>query len=117
MDDFEIFEAVYDFVRTVPAGKVVTYGQIAEEITTFSVTARMVGAAMRYAPVDVPWQRVVGAEGYLPIAKRSPEMYRLQRDLLEREGVTFLTPESPRVDMRRCQWHSLEPSQGSLFDE
>ncbi len=117
MDDFESFEVVYAFVRTVPAGKVVTYGQIAEEIATVRLTARMVGTAMRYAPVDVPWQRVVGAEGSLPIAKRSPEMYRVQRDLLEKEGVAFLSQDSPRVDMRRCQWHYLEPSQGNLFDE
>ncbi len=37
----------------------------------------------------MPWQRVVGADGYLRIAKRSPELWQLQRALLEAEGVTF----------------------------
>lgn len=80
------FSAVYDYVRTVPRGRVVSYGDVGAAV---GVTARTVGWAMSLAPEDVPWQRVVGADGYLRIAKRSPELRQLQRALLEAEGVAF----------------------------
>ena len=117
MDDSDNASYVFKFVRSVPAGKVVTYGQVAEEISAVRLTARDVGAAMRFAPHDVPWQRVVGAKGYLPIAKRSPELPLQQRKLLEQEGVAFLTGDTPRVDMSVSQWLPQGPSQGGLFDE
>ena len=107
MDETEIYAPVYALVRQVPAGQVVTYGQVAGLLTAVSVTARQVGTAMRYAPKDVPWQRVVGAGGKLPIAKLSPELQARQRRLLEAEGVTFKTT-SDTVDMARHQWRAAE---------
>lgn len=117
MDDTARYAYVFDFVRSVPVGKVVTYGQIADEVYPARLTARDVGTAMRFAPRDVPWQRVVGAKGYLPIAKRSPELHLQQRRLLEQEGVAFLAGDTSRVDMRLSQWLPEGQSQGSLFDE
>lgn len=117
MDTLDYYEAVYAFVRTIPAGKVVTYGQVAEEIGEWRLTARMVGSAMHYVPEGVPWQRVIGAGGYLSIAKRSPDLYREQRRLLESEGVTFLSEDSPRVNMRLHQWIEETTGQGTLFEE
>ncbi len=117
MEDSEI----YALVRTVPAGCVATYGQVAGLLTTGAVTARMVGAAMRYAPPDVPWQRVVGAGGKLPIAKLGPELRDRQRRLLEAEGVTFKAA-SDTVNMGRHQWRThradmaTEAETGDLFD-
>lgn len=118
-DERDIFEPVYAFVRTVPAGKVVTYGQVADCITSISLTARQVGAAMFETPPDVPWQRVVGAGGHLPIYKRSPELAQKQRRLLEEEGVVFLPDAEYRIDMSRSQWQTFPEaaSQASLFDE
>ncbi len=112
----DLYAPVYEFVRTVPAGNVVTYGQVADHVTEVALTARQVGAAMFVAPQDVPWQRVVGAGGTLPIGKRGPGMQRRQRHLLEQEGVVF-RPDG-RVDMARCQWLPFgdESPQGSLFD-
>lgn len=119
MEDKDLFELVYSFVRTIPSGKVVTYGQVADQITGVALTARQVGAAMHFAPRGVPWQRVVGAGGYLPIAKRSPEMKQQQRRLLEQEGVVFVPNAEDRVDMNRCQWlpEGAAREQGSLFGE
>lgn len=116
-EEREHFEAVYAFVRSVPPGKVVTYGQVAGSLTGVALTARQVGAAMRDAPEDVPWQRVVGANGYLPIAHRSPELKLLQRRLLAQEGVSFFTTDRDRVDMTAHQWRGAPPETGSLFDE
>ncbi len=100
----DVYAPAYAWVRRVPAGKVVTYGQVAGSVAEVSLTARQVGTAMRYAPDDVPWQRVVGAGGTLPIHKLSPEMAARQRRLLEQEGVLFLPNRSDRIDMPRCQW-------------
>lgn len=80
------FAAIYDYVRTVPAGRVTSYGEVGAAV---GVSARTVGWALSYAPADVPWQRVVGADGYLRIAKRSPELREVQRGLLESEGVAL----------------------------
>lgn len=121
MDDPEqaepdLFESVYAFVRVIPPGKVVTYGQIAGTLEDVSLTARQVGAAMRSVPAGVPWQRVVGAGGLLPIGKVSPELKTRQRELLEQEGVGFLPGERERVDMRKFQWMPPLEEQTSLFD-
>jgi methylated-DNA-protein-cysteine methyltransferase-like protein len=106
-------EAVYAFVKTVPAGKVVTYGQVAGLVTGVTVSAREVGAIMNTSPPGVPWQRVVGAGGHLPIGKRSPMLKSKQREMLEAEGVEFLPNDC--VDMTRYQWRAPEPP-GGLFD-
>jgi len=118
MQDLDLLYApIYDFVRTIPAGKVVTYGQVADCVTEVSVTARMVGAALHTVPEGVPWQRVVGAGGTLPIHKRSPELAARQTALLQAEGVVLSSEHPPRIDMTASQWQtvSLENSQGSLF--
>ena len=110
------FESVYAFVRAVPHGKVVTYGQVAGTLEDVSLTARQVGAAMRTVPDGVPWQRVVGAGGLLPIAKRSLELKSRQRELLEHEGVVFLPGNNERVDMRKSQWMPPLEEQPLLFE-
>ncbi len=86
------FEAIYAYVRTIPRGRVMGYGQVGDAV---GVSARTVGRAMHHAVDEaddpnrgVPWQRVVGADGYLRIARRDPVLRDLQKSLLEAEGVT-----------------------------
>lgn len=108
MDDRRHFEAIYEVVRSIPAGYVMSYGQVGYEAG--GVSARTVGWAVAIA-LDgaVPWQRVVGADGYLRIGRRSLALQEQQRKLLEREGVTFL--ENGCVDMRRHQYtEDFEPA-------
>lgn len=108
-------EVVYAFVRTVPVGRVVTYGQVAEMVEGVSLTPREVGQIMNVCPPDVPWQRVVGAGGHLPIGKRSPVLKIEQRRLLEAEGVAFLP--NGCVDMAGHQWAGpASAALGGLFD-
>jgi methylated-DNA-protein-cysteine methyltransferase-like protein len=105
-------DAVYAVVRTIPWGRVATYGQVADAVRAVALTARQVGGIMRVCPPDVPWQRVVGAGGHLPIGKRSAELMMRQKRLLEAERVGFL--EDGRVDMIAHQWQS--PDTGGLFE-
>jgi methylated-DNA-protein-cysteine methyltransferase-like protein len=81
------FDEIFDVVRAIPSGQVMSYGQVARELNG---SARMIGWAMSDAPEDVPWHRVVGSDGSLRIARRSPELGQEQRAKLEAEGVAFL---------------------------
>lgn len=94
------FEAVYEIVRRVPRGKVVSYGQIARALGT-PRASRHVGFAMRCCPEGLNWQRVVMKDGSVT----GGEYAELRRGLLEAEGVVFL-PDG-RVDMARCQWDGV----------
>ena len=79
---------INEVVRQIPPGKVATYGQIAGIVG--HCTARMVGYAMAalHGDGDVPWQRVINAQGKIsPRADSSSTS--LQRLLLEEEGIRF----------------------------
>ena len=56
-------ERVLRAVECIPAGRVVSYGDVAELVGT---SARRVGAIMASAGSGVPWWRVVNAAGRLP---------------------------------------------------
>ena len=97
------FERVYDRVRLVPEGYVVSYGQVARLVGE-PRKARFVGFAMHGSPGmagGVPCHRVVFKDGSLApgFAFGGPDV---QREMLLGEGVQFL--DDGRVDMRSCQW-------------
>ena len=91
------FEQVYALVGQIPCGSVASYGQIARMLGS-PRGARQVGWAMRVCPDDLPWQRVVMADGGI-----TGGLYAdIRRGMLEAEGVRFL--EDGRVDMAVCRW-------------
>ncbi|WNY24602.1 MGMT family protein [Methanolapillus millepedarum] len=91
------FQQVYDLVAQIPSGKVVSYGQVAQMLG-HSRAARQVGWAMRCCPENLPWQRVVMADGSIA----GGDFADMRRFLLQNENVTFL-PDG-RVDMAACRW-------------
>jgi methylated-DNA-protein-cysteine methyltransferase-like protein len=98
------YQRVYALTRQIPSGNVVTYGQVAA-LLGHAHGARAVGYALRYLPhgSDVPWHRVINHRGQ--ISPRYPaEGPRLQRLLLEAEGVVF--DAQARVDLSRYRWHA-----------
>ncbi|MGC8785270.1 MAG: MGMT family protein [Armatimonadota bacterium] len=103
--DDSLMQEVYDLVRQIPAGRVMSYGQVGDWMVP-PLSARIVGRVMYHAPDSVPWWRVVGKEGDLLIAKRDPRMADLQRHLLQQEGVRF--HRDGRVDMTSCRWQPFE---------
>lgn len=92
-------QSVYDALRHIPRGKVVTYGQLARAINCGSSQA--VGQALRRNPhaPEVPCHRVVRAGGYLGGYQGKTQGEPLERkiSLLRREGVVFLSDD--RVDL------------------
>jgi methylated-DNA-protein-cysteine methyltransferase-like protein len=89
-------EAIWALVRRVPAGRVTTYGQLAEAHYGAGRGARAVGRAMAACPGDLPWWRVVHADGAMKGTPGADE----QRARLAAEGVP-LTPDG-RVDWARA---------------
>ncbi|MEW6405289.1 MAG: MGMT family protein [Chloroflexota bacterium] len=103
---------VWDIVRQIPAGKVSTYGRIAEMIPPpggmnpkdyAAFGARWVGGAMAGCPPDVPWQRVINAQGKISLRRGADA--EAQRRLLEAEGIRF--DERERVDLKVYLWEGL----------
>ncbi len=90
---------VYRWVRQIPRGRVVTYGQVARALR-LPGGGRTAGRAMAACPPGGPWHRVLGAGGRL--LTREPHS-SFQRQLLTREGVEFL---GSRVNLARHQWSS-----------
>jgi methylated-DNA-protein-cysteine methyltransferase related protein len=94
--------AVWALARQVPPGRATTYGQLAEcqlsdqPRRRRGVAARAVGQAMARCPDDVPWWRVVHADGRMKGTPGADE----QRARLAEEGVP-LTPDG-RVDWARA---------------
>lgn len=95
------FDRVYAYVRTVPCGKVVTYGQVAAAIGS-PRCARQVGWALHVNPEPgvIPCHRVVNREGRLaPAFAFGGE--EVQARLLEEEGVTVT---DGYVDLEKYLW-------------
>ena|SRR6266496_4346747 len=94
-------ERVYEIVRRIPAGRVMTYGQIAILLGE-GYTARTVGYVMFGAgDEDIPWQRVINAQGACSTGRIVIPPDKQQR-LLETEGVLFNS--KGRCDLARFRW-------------
>jgi alkylated DNA nucleotide flippase Atl1 len=89
-------EGVWALARQVPAGRATTYGLLAEAWYGVAKGSRGVGRAIARCPDDVPWWRVVRADGAMKAAPGAEE----QRARLAEEGVP-LTRDG-RVDWRRA---------------
>ena len=91
--------AVYRLVRRIPRGHVATYGQIAA-LLGYPRAARAVGQAMKEAPSDLPWHRVVNAQGGIS-RRRNVGGMLTQRLLLEQEGVVV---RRGRIRLAEHRW-------------
>ena len=83
-----IYDAIYQVVRSIPQGRVSSYGAIAAAIGLAS-GARLVGYAMNnshFAIPSVPAHRVVNRNGQLT-GKHHFSPPELMQQLLEAEGV------------------------------
>jgi methylated-DNA-protein-cysteine methyltransferase-like protein len=93
-------ERVFEIVRRIPAGHVMTYGQLAE-ILGEGYTARTVGFVMNKADESVPWHRVINAQGACSTGRILLPLNKQQR-MLEAEGVEFNARD--RCDLGRYRW-------------
>lgn len=96
----EFTQRIYEVVKAIPAGCVLTYGQVAR-LAGNPHGARGVGFALHRNPAqgEIPCHRVVFRDGKLAGAFAFGGE-GVQRELLEAEGVLFLN--DGRVDLARC---------------
>jgi methylated-DNA-protein-cysteine methyltransferase related protein len=97
------YRKIYDLVRKIPKGKVVTYGQVADLLGWYG-KARLVGYALFQVDrtSDIPWQRVINAKGEISYSSARLGADYLQKDLLEAEGIEFTKGE--RIDLQKYRW-------------
>ncbi|KAA3656201.1 MAG: cysteine methyltransferase [Chloroflexi bacterium] len=107
------YKQVYKVVQRIPAGKVTSYGRIANMLGRHNA-ARAVGYALSslkhpdsddpYTSATVPWQRVINSQGRISINHRETTANR-QAIILREEGVEV--SEELRVNMDVFLWEGL----------
>lgn len=97
-------QKVYDFLKTIPKGKVVTYGQIGEYLGN-KYYARAIGNILHVNPdpIGQPCFKVVNSKGCL--AKNFGDGIENQRKRLIADGVEVV---DDRVDLAKYQWKFTE---------
>jgi methylated-DNA-protein-cysteine methyltransferase-like protein len=100
---------IYSIVRRIPAGRVLTYGDVAA-LADLPGHARLVGYALHALPehTTVPWHRVINHKGALSTGRAWPGGELVQRRLLEAEGVEF--DANGRTSLARYRWSPEPPS-------
>lgn len=98
-------QTVYDYLTTIPKGKVVTYGQIGEYLGSRKL-ARTVGNILHGNPdgEKYPCYKVVNAKGQLSAQYAFGGMEQ-QKLKLEAEGIMV---DKDKVDLRTYRWESHE---------
>jgi alkylated DNA nucleotide flippase Atl1 len=90
-------ERMLRVVEAVPAGRVITYGDLSE-LAGYG-GPRTAGAVMARHGAGVPWHRVVSAQGTVPghLVERAQALWRA-------EGTPLREGSAPRVDLRAARW-------------
>ena len=94
MSPDDVAARVLACVESIPPGRVMTYGDVAEYVGIRS--ARQVGRVLALDSADVPWHRVLRADGSL-----AEHLFSEQRQRLLSEGVRF---RGDRVDLAAFRW-------------
>ena len=110
-DQPNFYEQVYAVVRRIPAGKVTSYGRVAEMLGR-PHAARAVGYSLsalkdrrgQEAYANIPWQRVINSQGRISIVNRDHGPNQ-QAELLRAEGVQV--NDDLRVDFGQYLWEGL----------
>lgn len=95
-----LYQRIYALIRQIPPGYVTSYGQIGR---LSGCSARTVGFSLAALPPgsDVPWQRVINAQGKVS-QRTDAEGNILQRELLEGEGLHF--DQRQQLDLTVYGW-------------
>lgn len=93
-------EAVYSLVANIPAGRLMSYGQIAA-LCGKPRSAWEVGQIAHFGPPELPWHRVVNKQGGLAVGWPGGGQ-AAHKALLEAEGVEVNSDFV--VDITRLRW-------------
>lgn len=96
----EFAQRVLDVVDRIPRGKVMAYGDVAEFLGAGG--PRAVGTVMARWGSEVPWHRVVRADGSCATHKADRQLALLRTEKVPMRGG--------RVDMARARWNGRSRS-------
>jgi methylated-DNA-protein-cysteine methyltransferase related protein len=100
-------ENVVEIIRSIPEGKVATYGQVARLAGSPRAARQVVRALHSMSKKHrLPWHRVINAKGQ--IALQDDESYHEQVLSLEAEGVEIGL--NGVIDLERYQWKPVFPA-------
>lgn len=92
-------------IKSIPKGKVATYGQIAHMTGFYPSVRRVVWILHSCSDKEkLPWHRVVNSKG--TISLKPGKGYEKQKSRLKKEGVLF--DEKDRIDLDRHLWEPDE---------
>lgn len=95
-------EEVIKIIQSIPEGKVMTYGQIAQTAGSPKAARQVVRILHTMSRKHrLPWFRVVNAKGQIAI--RNEEGYLEQKLNLRSEGVDV--DEKGKIDLEKYQWN------------
>ena len=94
------------FIKRIPKGKVVSYGQVAASCG-HAGAARAVGGILRSLPddTDIPWWRVINNQGLISMKGNWIATKDMQRVLLMKEGVAV--SKEFKIDIARYRYASM----------
>lgn len=115
VDPHAYAEAVLAVAALIPAGRVLTYGDIAELLACGG--PRQVGRALSHSTREVPWWRVLRAGGHPPrgLALRARSHY-------DDEGTALSVPSGPadpegyRIDLAQARWWPTDADQALMAE-
>ena len=101
----EFSKRVIDLIRSVPKGKVATYGLIAS-LAGHPQGSRGVGWLLHSSTNKhkLPWQRIIKSGGQLSFPMSSPK-FNLQKNKLEAEGVIVV---NGKIDLKKFLWKKIK---------
>jgi methylated-DNA-protein-cysteine methyltransferase-like protein len=95
-------EKVEGFVKQIPPGRVMTYGQLAA-LAGSPNAARVVGGVAHFGDFELPWHRVVNKQGGL--ASGYPGGRKAHKKHLEAEGIVFTEQKGVyMLDVKKIIW-------------
>lgn len=92
---------VTKLIKSIPRGRVATYGQIAAYAGS-PLGARQVVRILHTSSAKerLPWHRVINRKGQIGL--KPGQGYEIQKQLLQKEGVTF--GDNDTIDLKKYIW-------------
>ncbi|MGB3297936.1 MAG: MGMT family protein [Phormidesmis sp.] len=108
------YPKIYDVVKLIPYAQVATYGQVAD-LAGLIGKPRVVGYALFRVTTnaEIPWHRVVNAQGEVSRSSLRDGNDDLQQLLLQAEGIVFI---KGKLDLAKYRWHPTFTLIDSLND-
>lgn len=103
----EYQKSIITVIRTIPLGKVMSYGQVAAYIGR-PKEAREVGWTLQKIDADFPWWRVLNNAGQISIKDNPTADAAMQKQLLEQEGI--VVDDDFRLDIDTYRYYAEETS-------